>query len=155
MAIENLRQHLSCMRVQYNQGGQDSTQVHLPFLLASDLLITQGPHVLWAATAESLKDGTVTGALYIANTEAGVGQMRIEPDALLKGIGVNSGEYCIRRATPMQRLLVQPAPNRVLKQEHLQLLYLQILYIQQELSEVKFLKYNQDTHIYTDRKSVV
>lgn len=68
-----------------------------------------------------------------------MGVVEVDLVALLKSMQFPSGTYCFRRATPMDKLLVQPAPNRVLKQEHLNLLYHQLLYLQQELCEVKFL----------------
>lgn len=68
-----------------------------------------------------------------------MGVVEVDLVALLKSLGFPSGTYCLRRATPMDKLLVQPAPNRVLKQEHLNLLYHQLLYLQQELCEVKFI----------------
>lgn len=68
-----------------------------------------------------------------------MGVVEVDLVALLKSMQFPSGTYCFRRATPMDKLLVQPAPNRVLKQEHLNLLYHQLLYIQQELCEVKFI----------------
>lgn len=68
-----------------------------------------------------------------------MGVVEVDLVALLKNMQFPSGTYCFRRATPMDKLLVQPAPNRVLKQEHLNLLYHQLLYIQQELCEVKFI----------------
>lgn len=69
-----------------------------------------------------------------------MGVVEVDLVALLKSMQFPSGMYCFRRATPMDKLLVQPAPNRVLKQEHLNLLYHQLLYIQQELCEVKFIR---------------
>lgn len=69
-----------------------------------------------------------------------IGVVEVDLVALLKSMRFPSGTYCFRRATPMDKLLVQPAPNRVLKQEHLNLLYHQLLYIQQELCEVKFIR---------------
>lgn len=68
-----------------------------------------------------------------------MGVVEVDLIAFLKSLKFPSGVYCFRRATPMDKLLVQPAPNRVLKQEHLDLLYHQLLYIQQELCEVKFI----------------
>lgn len=68
-----------------------------------------------------------------------MGVVEVDLVAFLKSLGFPSGTYCLRRATPMDKLLVQPAPNRVLKQEHLNLLYHQLLYLQQELCEVKFI----------------
>lgn len=68
-----------------------------------------------------------------------MGVVEVDLVALLKSMNFPSGVYCLRRATPMDKLLVQPAPNRVLKQEHLNLLYHQLLYLQQELCEVKFI----------------
>lgn len=68
-----------------------------------------------------------------------MGAVEVDLVAFLKSLHFPSGVYCFRRATPMDKLLVQPAPNRVLKQEHLDLLYHQLLYIQQELCEVKFI----------------
>lgn len=67
------------------------------------------------------------------------GAVEVDLIAFLKSLKFPSGTYCFRRATPMDKLLVQPAPNRVLRQEHLDLLYHQLLYIQQELCEVKFI----------------
>nr|DAP28358.1 MAG TPA: hypothetical protein [Caudoviricetes sp.] len=68
-----------------------------------------------------------------------MGVVEVDLVAFLKSMSFPSGTYCLRRATPMDKLLVQPAPNRVLKQEHLNLLYHQLLYLQQELCEVKFI----------------
>lgn len=68
-----------------------------------------------------------------------MGVVEVDLVAFLKSMNFPSGTYCLRRATPMDKLLVQPAPNRVLKQEHLNLLYHQLLYLQQELCEVKFI----------------
>lgn len=68
-----------------------------------------------------------------------MGVVEVDLVAFLKSLSFPSGVYCLRRATPMDKLLVQPAPNRVLKQEHLNLLYHQLLYLQQELCEVKFI----------------
>ena len=90
-------------------------------------------------TTERRKQGLPALTPASIETIQPMGVVEVDLVALLKSLGFPSGTYCLRRATPMDKLLVQPAPNRVLKQEHLNLLYHQLLYLQQELCEVKFI----------------
>lgn len=90
--------------------------------------------------AERKKQGLPALTPASVETIQPMGVVEVDLVALLKSMQFPSGTYCLRRATPMDKLLVQPAPNRVLKQEHLNLLYHQLLYIQQELCEVKFIR---------------
>lgn len=90
--------------------------------------------------AERKKQGLPALTPASVETIQPMGVVEVDLVALLKSMQFPSGTYCFRRATPMDKLLVQPAPNRVLKQEHLNLLYHQLLYIQQELCEVKFIR---------------
>jgi hypothetical protein len=89
--------------------------------------------------AERKKQGLPALTPAAVETIQPMGTVEVDLVALLKSMQFPSGTYCLRRATPMDKLLVQPAPNRMLKQEHLNLLYHQLLYIQQELCEVKFI----------------
>ena len=101
----------------------------------ADIARTEYEHVV----AERKKQGLPALTPASVETIQPMGVVEVDLVALLKSMQFPSGTYCFRRATPMDKLLVQPAPNRVLKQEHLNLLYHQLLYIQQELCEVKFI----------------
>ncbi len=96
-----------------------------------------GEHIVAERKQKGLPELTEKVVESIAVNPMGV--VEVDLVAFLKSLKFPSGVYCFRRATPMDKLLVQPAPNRVLKQEHLDLLYHQLLYIQQELCEVKFI----------------
>lgn len=129
-----LEQFQSMVRIEYVEGETATAVVRLPVLTASDVLLTSGLNVYWTSPVAKLPEPLK----YIAGTNMGV--VEVDLVALLKSMRFPSGTYCLRRATPMDKLLVQPVPNRVLKQEHLNLLYHQLLYIQQELCEVKFVQ---------------
>lgn len=156
-----LEQFQSMVRIEYTAGEEATAVVRLPVLAASDVLLTGGLNVYWASAVLALPEPlkytykgmpakvdpkpTEQPANPAANpasveTIQPMGVVEVDLVALLKNMQFPSGTYCFRRATPMDKLLVQPAPNRVLKQEHLNLLYHQLLYIQQELCEVKFIR---------------
>lgn len=156
-----LEQFQSMVRIEYTAGEEATAVVRLPVLAASDVLLTGGLNVYWASAVLALPEPlkytykgmpakvdpkpTEQPANPAANpasveTIQPMGVVEVDLVALLKSMQFPSGTYCFRRATPMDKLLVQPAPNRVLKQEHLNLLYHQLLYIQQELCEVKFIR---------------
>lgn len=127
-----LEQFQSMVRIEYTAGEEATAVVRLPVLAASDVLLTGGLNVYWASSVLALPEPFV-------HTNQPIRVIEVDLIKLLKSLKMPSGTYCLRRATPMDKLLVQPAPNRVLKQEHLNLLYHQLLYIQQELCEVKFI----------------
>lgn len=127
-----LEQFQSMVRIEYTAGEEATAVVRLPVLAASDVLLTGGLNVYWASSVLALPEP-------FKHTEKSIQVVEVDLVAFLKSLKMPSGVYCFRRATPMDKLLVQPAPNRVLKQEHLNLLYHQLLYIQQELCEVKFI----------------
>lgn len=128
-----LDQFQSMVRIEYTEGEEEATAVvRLPVLAASDVLLTGSLNVYWASPVLALSEPFV-------HTNQPIQVIEVDLIKLLKSLKMPSGTYCLRRATPMDKLLVQPAPNRVLKQEHLNLLYHQLLYIQQELCEVKFI----------------
>lgn len=128
-----LEQFQSMVRIEYTAGEEATAVVRLPVLAASDVLLTGGLNVYWASAVLALPEPFV-------HTNQPIQVIEVDLIKLLKSLKMPSGTYCLRRATPMDKLLVQPAPNRVLKQEHLNLLYHQLLYIQQELCEVKFIR---------------
>lgn len=128
-----LEQFQSMVRIEYTAGEEATAVVRLPVLAASDVLLTGGLNVYWASPVLALSEPFV-------HTNQPIQVIEVDLIKLLKSLKMPSGTYCLRRATPMDKLLVQPAPNRVLKQEHLNLLYHQLLYIQQELCEVKFIR---------------
>lgn len=148
--IKNAKQHKSCIRVQYTKeaGSSAVENIALPMLRASSLLITSGAtlaeqKVHWMRSfediwkrigvgAEALEPIALDAEWYLDT------QVRINPDKLLKALGFPTGDYVIRRSTPTDRLLVQLLPNRVLKTQHIQQLCQQLLYVQQEFSEVRF-----------------
>ena len=127
-----LEQFQSMVRIEYTEGEEATAVVRLPVLAASEVLLTGGLNVYWASSVLALPEP-------FKHTEKSIQVVEVDLVAFLKSLKFPSGVYCFRRATPMDKLLVQPAPNRVLKQEHLNLLYHQLLYIQQELCEVKFI----------------
>lgn len=127
-----LEQFQSMVRIEYTAGEEATAVVRLPVLAASDVLLTGGLNVYWACPVLALPEPFV-------HTNQPIQVIEVDLIKLLKSLKMPLGTYCLRRATPMDKLLVQPAPNRVLKQEHLDLLYHQLLYIQQELCEVKFI----------------
>ncbi len=131
-----LMQFQSMIRIEYSEGVEATAVVHLPVLTASDVLLTGGLNVYWQSAVTELPEPFK----YTADSTGTKGEVQVDLVALLKSLGFPAGTYCLRRATPMDKLLVQPAPNRVLKQEHLNLLYHQLLYLQQELCEVKFIR---------------
>lgn len=128
-----LDQFQSMVRIEYTEGEEATAVVRLPVLAASDVLLTGSLNVYWASPVLALSEPFV-------HTNQPIQVIEVDLIKLLKSLKMPSGTYCLRRATPMDKLLVQPAPNRVLKQEHLNLLYHQLLYIQQELCEVKFIR---------------
>lgn len=150
-----LKQFQSMVRIEYTEGEEATAVVRLPVLTASEVLLTGGLNVYWASSVLALPEPLKyiykgmpkateakpkpTEQLDAPATER-IGVVEVDLIAFLKSLKMPSGTYCLRRATPMDKLLVQPAPNRVLKQEHLNLLYHQLLYIQQELCEVKFIR---------------
>lgn len=131
-----LTQFQSMVRIEYVEGEEATSVVHLPVLTASGVLITGGLNVYWQSAVTELPEPFK----YTTDSTGTKGEVQVDLVALLKSLNFPTGTYCLRRATPMDKLLVQPAPNRVLKQEHLDLLYHQLLYIQQELCEVKFIR---------------
>ena len=148
--IKNVLRHKSCVRLQYADTVGDNTvnSITLPMLRASSLLITSGAtlaeqKVHWMRSFEDIWKRVGVGAealeVIILDAEWYLdAQVRINPDKLLKALGFPAGDYVIRRSTPADRLLVQLLPNRVLKNQHLQLLCQQLLYVQEEFSEVRF-----------------
>lgn len=138
-----LTQFQSMVRIEYTAGEEATAVVRLPVLAASDVMLTGGLNVYWASAVLALPEPLkyiYKGMSAKVETIQPMGVVEVDLVALLKSMQFPSGTYCFRRATPMDKLLVQPAPNRVLKQEHLNLLYHQLLYIQQELCEVKFIR---------------
>lgn len=148
--IKNVLRHKSCVRVQYSEGTGDNAveTITLPMLRASSLLITSGAtlaeqKVHWMRSFEDIHKRVGAGAealeAIVLDAEWYLNaQVQINPDKLLKALGFPTGDYVIRRSTPADRLLVQLLPNRVLKNQHLQLLCQQLLYVQEEFSEVRF-----------------
>ena len=148
--IKNVLRHKSCVRLQYADtvGDNITDSITLPMLRASSLLITSGAtlaeqKVHWMRSFEDIQKRIGTGAealeAIVLDAEWYLDtQVRINPDKLLKALGFPTGDYVIRRSTPADRLLVQLLPNRVLKTQHLQLLCQQLLYVQEEFSEVRF-----------------
>lgn len=125
----------SMVRIEYVEGEEATDTVYLPVLYASDILITGGFNVYWRSAVAELPEPFSYKPIDID----GLGEVQVDLPYLLQVWGFPSGTYCLRRSTPMDKLLVQPAPNRVLKQGHLDVLYHQLLYVQQELCEVKFI----------------
>lgn len=148
--IKNVLRHKSCVRVQYSEGTGDNAveTITLPMLRASSLLITSGAtlaeqKVHWMRSFEDVQKRIGTGAealeAVVLDAEWYLNtQVRINPDKLLKALGFPTGDYVIRRSTPTDRLLVQLLPNRILKTQHIQQLCQQLLYVQEEFSEVRF-----------------
>lgn len=148
--IKNVLKHKSCVRLQYADTVGDNTvnSITLPMLRASSLLITSGAtlaeqQVHWIRSFEDIWKRVGVGAealeVIILDAEWYLDvQVRINPDKLLKALGFPAGDYVIRRSTPADRLLVQLLPNRVLKNQHIQQLCQQLLYVQEEFSEVRF-----------------
>lgn len=148
--IKNVLQHKSCVRLQYADRVGDNTtnSITLPMLRASSLLITSGAtlaeqKVHWMRSFEDIWKRVGVGAealeVIILDAEWYLdAQVRINPDKLLKALGFPAGDYVIRRSTPADRLLVQLLPNHVLKNQHIQQLCRQLLYVQEEFSEVRF-----------------
>ena len=148
--IKNAKQHKSCLRVQYSKetGTSEVQTATLSMLRASSLLITSGAtlaeqKVHWMRSfediwkrigvgAEALEPIVLDAEWYLDT------QVRINPDKLLEALGFPAGDYVIRRSTPADRLLVQILPNLVLKTQHIQQLCQQLLYVQEEFSEVRF-----------------
>lgn len=148
--IKNAKQHKSCVRVQYSKEAGSSTvsTVTLPMLRASSLLITSGAtlaeqKVHWMRSFEDIWKRIGAGAEALepivldAEWQLQM-QVQVNLDKLFEILGFPAGDYVIRRSTPADRLLVQPIPNRPLKNQHLHMLVLQLLYVQQEFSEVRF-----------------
>ncbi|RKW46853.1 MAG: hypothetical protein D8B41_02640 [Porphyromonas sp.] len=148
--IKNVLRYKSCVRVRYSAGTGDNAveTITLPMLHASSLLITSGAtlaeqKVHWMRSFEDIhkRQGTGAEALEAVVLDAEWylnAQVQINPDKLLKALGFPAGDYVIRRSTPADRLLVQLLPNRVLKTQHIQQLCQQLLYVQEEFSEVRF-----------------
>lgn len=148
--IKNAKQHKSCLRVQYSKeaGTSELQTVTLPMLRASSLLITSGAtlaeqKVHWMRSFEDIWKRVGAGAEALepivldAEWQLQM-QVRVNPEKLFEALGFPAGDYVLRRSTPADRLLVQPIPNRPLKNQHLKMLVLQLLYVQQEFSEVRF-----------------
>ena len=148
--IKNAKQHKSCLRVQYSKetGTSEVQTATLSMLRASSLLITSGAtlaeqKVHWMRSFEDIWKRVGVGAEALepivldAEWQLQM-QVRVNPEKLFEALGFPAGDYVIRRSTPVDRLLVQPIPNRPLKNQHLRMLVLQLLYIQQEFSEVRF-----------------
>lgn len=148
--IKNAKQHKSCLRVQYSKeaGSNAVSTVTLPMLRASSLLITSGAtlaeqKVHWMRSFEDIWKRVGVGAEALepivldAEWQLQM-QVQVNLDKLFETLGFPAGDYVIRRSTPADRLLVQPIPNRPLKNQHLRILVLQLLYVQQEFSEVRF-----------------
>lgn len=148
--IKNAKQHKSCLRVQYSKetGTSEVQTATLSMLRASSLLITSGAtlaeqKVRWMRSFEDIWKRVGVGAEALepivldAEWQLNM-QVRINPEKLFEALGFPAGDYVIRRSTPADRLLVQPIPNRPLTNQHLRTLMLQLLYVQQEFSEVRF-----------------
>ena len=148
--IKNAKQHKSCLRVQYSKetGTSEVQTATLSMLRASSLLITSGAtlaeqKVHWMRSFEDIWKRVGVGAEALepivldAEWQLQM-QVRVNPEKLFEALGFPVGDYVIRRSTPADRLLVQPIPNRPLKNQHLRMLVLQLLYVQQEFSEVRF-----------------
>lgn len=148
--IKNAKQHKSCLRVQYSKetGTSEVQTATLSMLRASSLLITSGAtlaeqKVHWMRSFEDIWKRVGVGAEALepivldAEWQLNM-QVRINPEKLFEALGFPAGDYVIRRSTPADRLLTQPIPNRPLKNQHLRMLVLQLLYVQQEFSEVRF-----------------
>lgn len=148
--IKNAKQHKSCLRVQYSKeaGTSELQTATLPMLRASSLLITSGAtlaeqKVHWMRSFEDIWKRIGTGAEALEPIVLDAewllnAQVRINPEKLFEALGFPAGDYVIRRSTPADRLLVQLLPNRVLKNQHIQQLCQQLLYVQEEFSEVRF-----------------
>lgn len=148
--IKNAKQHKSCLRVQYSReaGSSAVSTITLPMLRASSLLITSGAtlaeqKVHWMRSFEDIWKRVGRGAEALepivldAEWQLQM-QVRVNLDKLFEILDFPAGDYVLRRSTPADRLLVQPVPNRPLKNQHLRMLVLQLLYVQQEFSEVRF-----------------
>lgn len=148
--IKNAKQHKSCLRVQYSKetGTSEVQTATLSMLRASSLLITSGAtlaeqKVHWMRSFEDIWKRVGAGAEALepivldAEWQLQM-QVRVNPEKLFEALGFPAGDYVLRRSTPADRLLVQPIPNRPLKNQHLKMLGLQLLYVQQEFSEVRF-----------------
>lgn len=148
--IKNAKQHKSCLRVQYSKetGTSELQTATLSMLRASSLLITSGAtlaeqKVHWMRSFEDIWNRVGVGAEALepivldAEWQLNM-QVRVNPEKLFEALGFPAGDYVIRRSTPADRLLTQPIPNRPLKNQHLRILMLQLLYVQQEFSEVRF-----------------
>lgn len=139
MSIKSMKQHQSCVRIEYVKDGEGAIpNATLPVLLASTILITAGAKVLWQKPVKDIRDGKVLGCSYIQQSPMH-GSVILSVGAILDALAFPTGNYVFRRSTPSDKLLVQPVPNKVLMQEHLEHMYLQLLYLQQERSEVHFL----------------
>ena len=148
--IKRVKQHKSCVRIQYTKeaGSSSVRAVTLPMLRASSLLITSGAtlaeqKVHWMRSFEDIWKRVGAGAEALepivldAEWQLQM-QVQVNLDKLFETLDFPAGDYVIRRSTPADRLLVQPIPNRPLKNQHLRMLVLQLLYVQQEFSEVRF-----------------
>ena len=148
--IKNAKQYKSCLRVQYSKevGTSELQTATLSMLRASSLLITSGAtlaeqKVHWMRSFEDIWKRVGAGAEalepIVLDAEWQLNMtVRVNPEKLFEALGFPAGDYVIRRSTPADRLLVQPIPNRPLKNQHLRMLVLQLLYVQQEFSEVRF-----------------
>lgn len=148
--IKNAKQHKSCLRIQYSrEAGTSKVQTAtLSMLRASSLLITSGAtlaeqKVHWMRSFEDIWKRVGAGAEALepivldAEWQLQM-QVQVNLDKLFEILDFPAGDYVLRRSTPADRLLVQPIPNRPLKNQHLRMLVLQLLYVQQEFSEVRF-----------------
>ena len=148
--IKRVKQHKSCVRLQYTKEAGSSAigTVTLPMLRASSLLITSGAtlaeqKVHWMRSFEDIWKRVGTGAEALEPIALDAEwqlqmQVQVNLDKLFEILGFPAGNYVLRRSTPVDRLLVQPIPNRPLKNQYLRMLVLQLLYVQQEFSEVRF-----------------
>ena len=148
--IKNAKQHKSCLRVQYSKeaGTSEVQTATLSMLRASSLLITSGAtlaeqKVHWMRSFEDIWKRVGVGAEALepivldAEWQLQM-QVRVNPEKRFESLEFPAGDYVIRRSTPADRLLVQSIPNRPLTNQHLRMLVLQLLYVQQEFSEVRF-----------------
>ena len=148
--IKNAKQHKSCLRVQYSReaGISEVQTATLSMLRASSLLITSGAtlaeqKVHWMRSFEDIWKRVGAGAeafepiVLDAEWQLEM-QVQVNLDKLFEILDFPAGDYVLRRSTPVDRLLVQPIPNHPLKNQHLKMLVLQLLYVQQEFSEVRF-----------------
>lgn len=148
--IKRVKQHKSCVRVQYTKeaGSSAISTVTLPMLRASSLLITSGAtlaeqKVHWMRSFEDIWKRIGTGAEALEPIVLDAlwqlqMQVQVNLNKLFEILDFPAGDYVIRRSTPVDRLITQPIPNRPLKNQHLRMLVLQLLYVQQEFSEVRF-----------------